>query len=366
MAKFVCPYCLQDCNLKEVLFACNSCGQIHPDMRMFERHPKCQNEGCPGLVTIRLCPKCEHRIPTTALETPNLPFSIVGVPGAGKTNYITVMLQELRNESALQLALSHQDKDTMEHQDELYQMIYEDLTPPPPTEAGERMPQIWSIKNLQRKAKNSVPTYTFTIFDGAGEDHENEIDPTSAVARYINISKAIIFVLDPLTLSSIRRGGIVDQKVMRDSLVGGEGDTKMAGNIISDVANYIRTMNPKLKATSVLNLPVAVVLTKFDTVWNHPSFGPDARIKHPKLTINGGKISMSEIDQVHAEIEHWLHAIGEGALINIMDANFKEYKLFGVSSYGSPPKDASTLNRPDPHRVLDPLLWMFKKQKFID
>ena len=52
---------------------------------------------------------------------------------------------------------------------------------------------------------------------------------------------------------------------------------------------------------------------------------------------------------------------------NALDSHFKEYYFFGVSSYGNPPKDAYTL--PDeikPHRVLDPILWLFKRAKFID
>lgn len=117
----------------------------------------------------------------------------------------------------------------------------------------------------------------------------------------------------------------------------------------------------------MLDIPVAVVLTKFDTIINHRAFGPQALIKSSSLTVRNGMVDMAEIQQVDSEIRNWLEQIGESAFIDALDSHFKEYYFFGVSSYGAPPKDAYTL--PDefkPHRVLDPILWLFKRAKFID
>ena len=366
MEKFVCPYCMQDYGKKEVLYTCPDCGRPS-QLKLFEKTAKCKHSDCSGWATSRKCPKCDHEIPKAVLETENLPFSIIGVPGSGKTNYITVMLQELKKSAGLRLSLSHQDKATKDHQNMHFKMIYEDLMPPPATAAGERMPQIWSIKNLEKMGRNSVPTYTFTIFDGAGEDHKENIDQNSPVARYINMSEAIIFVLDPLTISNIRTEGLVDEETMQNSLGGGMGESADASDIINDIANYIRGMNPrKYKPGDPIKIPVAVVMSKFDTVWRYPSFGDNPLVRNPSLSISGGKISMSEIDEVHGEVKDWLHAIDEVGLLNTLDANFPNHKFFGVSSYGEPPKDAGTLNKPHPHRVLDPILWLFKSKKFID
>ena len=301
-----------------------------------------------------------------ALETPNLPFSIVGVSNSGKTNYITVMLHELGRSSGLRLALGHQTKETLDHQNENYRRIYEEHTRPDSTQSGENMPQIWYVKNLQKKRGSEVPTYTFTIFDGAGEDHENNLDPSSTVCRYINASKAIILAIDPLVLSKVRRGGMVDHDVMVNSLGGYEGETKNAEDVINSVASYIKAARG-IKATKVLDIPVAVVLTKFDTILNHKAFGPQALIRNKSLTVRNGRVDTTEISQVDEEIRNWLYEIGEGAFIDALDSHFKEYYFFGVSSYGHPPKNAYTLSDEiAPHRVLDPILWLFKKAKFID
>lgn len=366
MAKFTCPFCIREYDKSKVLYVCPDCGETTTPGR-FEREPiKCKGSGCGGLATIRKCPSCGQAIPKMALETPNLPFSIVGVSNSGKTNYITVMLHELGKSSGLRLALGHQTKETLDHQNENYHRIYEEHTRPESTQSGENMPQIWFIKNLQKKRGSEVPTYTFTIFDGAGEDHENNLDPSSTVCRYINASKAIILAIDPLVLSKIRRGGMVDHDVMVNSLGGYEGETKNAEDVINSVASYIKAARG-IKATKVLDIPVAVVLTKFDTILNHKAFGPQALIRNKSLTVRNGRVDTTEISQVDEEIRNWLYEIGEGAFIDALDSHFKEYYFFGVSSYGNPPKNAYTLSDEiAPHRVLDPILWLFKKAKFID
>jgi hypothetical protein len=117
----------------------------------------------------------------------------------------------------------------------------------------------------------------------------------------------------------------------------------------------------------MLTIPVAVVLTKFDTLINHKSFGSQALIKDGSLNIRDGKVDTTEIEQVDAEIRHFLEEIGEGTFISTLESHFKEFYFFGVSSYGKPPKDANTLvDNIRPHRVLDPILWLFKKAKFVD
>jgi len=366
MAKFTCPFCIREYNKSEVLYVCPDCGGSTAPGK-FEKEPiKCKTANCGGLATLRKCPKCSEVIPKVALETPNLPFSIIGVSNSGKTNYITVMLHELSRSSGLKLALGHQTKETLDHQNENYRRIYEKHTRPDSTQSGASMPQIWYIRNLQKKRWDNVPTYTFTIFDGAGEDHENNLDPSSTVCRYINASKAIILAIDPLVLSKIRRGGVVDPNVLKNSLGGYTGTEKNAQDIINGVVAYIKAARG-IDAAKMLKIPVAVVLTKFDTLINHKSFSPQALIRGRSMSIRDGKVNITEIEEIDAEIRNWLCEIDEGAFISVLESHFKEFFFFGVSSYGSPPKDANTL--PDdirPHRVLDPLLWLFKKAQFID
>ena len=365
MTKFTCPFCIREYNVSKVKYVCPDCGETS-EPKFGEHEPiKCKHDGCGGLATQRKCPICDQEIPKMALETSNLPFSIVGVSTSGKTNYITVMLQELSKAAGLRLALGSQTRDTARHQRENRDRIYEEHVPAAGTEAGYNFPQIWYIRNLLKKSGSNVPTYTFTIFDGAGEDHEN-LDTTSTVCRYINASKAIILTIDPLVLSKIRCGGIIDPEVMKNSLGGYKGVTKNAEDVINSVAVYIKAARG-IKSTKMLDIPVAVVLTKFDTLLQHKDFAPNALIKSPSLTIRDGKVDLTEIQQVHEEIQNWLYGIDEGSFVNALQSHFKEFYFFGISSFGEPPKADQRL--PDaihPHRVLDPILWLFKKATFID
>jgi hypothetical protein len=276
------------------------------------------------------------------------------------------MLEELKHAPGLRLSLGGQTAETRNHQDENATLIYEDHMPPESTASGEKTPQIWFVKNLQRQGANFTPTYTFTIFDGAGEDHEQNIDPNSAVCRYICASKAIILTIDPLVLSRVRRGGVVDPDVLKNSLGGDKGRAKNAEDVINSVALYIKSARG-IDAGRMLDIPVAIVLTKFDTLLTHKSFGSHAVIKSPSMNIRNGKVDMTEIKQVDEEIRNFLMEIDESSFINAIESQFKEFYFFGVSSYGAPPENANKLpNEIHPHRVLDPILWLFKKADFID
>lgn len=380
MRNFICPYCMNEYSKRKILYWCPECNQEVKPSSVFSRKPfKCNNkleDGrlCMGIATDRKCFYCGEEIEQPMLETPNLPFSIIGVSSSGKTNYITVMLHELGH-SGLNLAVSPQNIDAKKARDENYKRIYEEHKTPDPTPPGKLKPQIWEIKNNQRQYRNKVPTYTFTIFDGAGEDHEKKLDPTSNECNYIRASKAILLIIDPLFLSKIRSGGVVNSEDMKNSLRGIEGEIKNSEDIIMSLAKYIKRIRG-IKTNKKLDIPVAVVLTKFDTVENHQVFGPLIRNKERKMSIEyqksdinreHGKFNMGEIDEIHKEIIGWLKRIGEDQFITNLDSSFKNYCFFGVSSYGAPPTDeASTPRDIKPHRVLDPILWLFKTFNIID
>jgi hypothetical protein len=167
-------------------------------------------------------------------------------------------------------------------------------------------------------------------------------------------------------LPHVRKSGVVDPDVMKNSLGGGIGETKNAEDVINSVVQYIKAARG-IKANQLLDIPVAVVLTKFDTLLTHKAFGSQALIKSPSLNIRNGKVDLTEMRQVSEEIQNFLNEIDEGEFINAIRSQFKEFLFFGVSSYGAPPKNAYTLvDNIHPHRVLDPILWLFKKAKFID
>ena len=368
--KFTCPFCFSEYDKERIKYVCPDCGETtYPKTSAEKKKPSIRCEHCGRMATVRLCPECgEYNkqipeeakgvIPLGALDADgSLPFCIIGVSSSGKTNFITVMLHELSRVSELRIALSAQNKYTRDVQRENYTNIYENHIPPrptDPTELGDRLkPQLWQIKNLMRQKSNTTPTYTFTIYDGAGEDHSERLDPSSA----------IIITLDPLILTNLRR--MINPDVRRNSGAS-EGDTNSAEDIVNSVAAYIKAARG-LNTNKMLTIPVAVVLTKFDTILQLDSLPAGAVVRKPSMTFSRGKVNLTEISQVNEEIRDWLYGIGEGSFIAALESNFKNFYFFGVSSYGEPPETQGSVNENiKPHRILDPVLWLFKEEKFID
>lgn len=378
--KFTCPFCFSSYDKERIKYVCPDCGEETIPTTSSERgKPSIKCKNCGRMATVRLCPHCgeydkqmpeEARgvIPASVLDADgSLPFCIIGVSSSGKTNFITVMLHEMSRVPELRIALSAQNKYTRDVQRENYTNIYEKHIPPrptDPTELGERLkPQLWQIKNLMRQKSSSTPTYTFTIYDGAGEDHTERLDATSAICGYINASNAVIITLDPLILTNLRR--MINPDIRRNSGAS-EGDTNSAENIVNSVAAYIKVAR-NIPTNKMLTIPVAVVLTKFDTILQLDSLPAGAVVRKPSMTFSGGKVNMTEITQVDEEIRDWLYSIGEGSFITALESNFKKFYFFGISSYGKPPETQGSVNENiNPHRILDPVLWLFKEEKFID
>jgi DNA-directed RNA polymerase subunit RPC12/RpoP/GTPase SAR1 family protein len=376
---FTCPYCFNKYDKAMVKYVCPDCGQQTIPQSSDKGKPSIKCETCGKMATVRLCPKCGNFnkkfpgattgvIPAGVLDADgSLPLCIIGITSSGKTNYITVMLHELRHMRDIRIASSPQDASTREtyskHHDEIYvnHVVPEGTNP---LREGETLkPQLWEMKNLMRKHGSTVPTYNFTIYDGAGENHQKDLVPSSTICSYISASKGIIITLDPLILDSLRNK--IDPDVRRNS-GGSRFDSDTASDVVNDLATYIKQAL-SIDTGRVLDVPVAIVLTKFDTVLSLDSIPRNAIIRNPSMTIRDGRVNMEEIKQVDQEIKDWLEYIGEDMFINAIESHFSNYRFFGVSSYGAPPaNEGKTASEIHPHRVLDPVLWLFKQEGFID
>jgi hypothetical protein len=355
MAKYLCPFCCYEYDKSAVPYFCSVCEE-EASPGLFESEPiKCRK--CGGIASVRKCPGCLEEIPKTALETPNLLFGIMGADMSGMSTYITVMLDELKKASALRLRLAPQNEETREQQDGKYRRLYEQHFFLESTTPCSDRPQIWSISNLQRQPTGGTSTYTLVIFDGAGEDYQRNFGHIPNMSRFFNVMKAIILTVDPLVLPNIKNGGAVDPVVMKNSLMGAERSIRDTEEVINNLVTHITTTKG-MRSAQRLNIPVAVVFTKFDTLFNQKAFGP--------LAIRDGKVDAAEFKRVDEEIRNWLHAINEVSFINMLESHFMEVNFFGVSSFGAPPKGIYLEGEPQPHRVLDPMLWLFKKAGVID
>lgn len=356
----ICPYCFNKIIQSDLLYECPD-GHRKKASYVERISKKVKCNGCNKIANKILCPVCESHLPNDMLSTPNLLFSIVGVSGSGKTNYITVMLEELNKvNSGLRIALSYQNQETRNIHRQNFRLIYEEHKKPQATPSGDIPPQIWRIKNLNRQRGNMVGTYTFSIFDGAGEDHEN-MDVYSTQCRYIAVSEAIMLVIDPMILQSVKRSLDKDVYDKSVSFVGDPAD-KNSGDVVNNLATYIKGIGG-IHVNKKIDVPVAVIFTKMDALMNDFRNRP---VSQPSPHVEQGYFQYSDCRAVDNDIKSWLIANGESSFITALEANFREFTFFGVSSYGTVPKSKNELAPVHPHRVLDPIFWFFSIKKFID
>ena len=235
------------------------------------------------------------------------------------------------------------------------------------TESGvSPKPQLWTIMDNSVKGEK-IPTYALTIYDGAGEDCERiDYTPLDAkISRYLSGARMLLIMFDPLLLSSVR---VELSRETLNSSMATERQTSAPGNMVNMVnslANYIRR-NCNIPPGKKIDRRAAVVLTKLDALTEMLNgFSSVSTILKESPHVQNRGFVESDSVMVDLEIRDWLTRQGETAFLGAIDANFKDVRVFGVSSFGRPPDSRKRLAKIRPHRVLDPLMWMLASEGII-
>ena len=372
----VCPHCLRKLKLSSLKFFCVPDEDNRHEVRLSiadrlkNRLPVCRRKFCRNHgLTIReaSCRFCGESLPPQILfHDKFLSFCAVGVAGAGKSSYLTTLIHELKY-SGLPWILQAMDVETTKLAQMNEQNVYEARHCLKGTAAGvSPRPQLWTIMDNSEKGEK-IPTYALTIYDGAGEDCER-IDYTpldSKISHYLSGAKMLLIMFDPLLLSSVR--GELSSETLNASMAT-ERQTSAPGNMVSMVnslANYIRR-NCNISPGKKIDRRAAVVLSKIDALTEMLNgFSSDATILKESPHVQSRGFVDSDSKMIDLEIRDWLTRQGETAFLGAIDANFKDVRVFGVSSFGRPPDMRKRLARIRPHRVLDPLMWMLAGEGII-
>ena len=358
----LCPYCLQELRSRDLKTVCNICGNSVTPTRtesLLKKIPKCKKPGCRGFGSAKQCSHCDSDLPSDILDYEKyLRFSILGITGSGKTNFLKTMLHELSHTSGSPWVLSPMDATTTAIFQENDRAIYSMRQPVAATAPGiTPPPQLWKIKDKNRMTNTVIPSYSMTIFDGAGEDCEH-IDPV--ISRYIEGSKVLVILIDPLALHGVASS--IPQNIMNWSIYASHYKDASAG-MVDGLVRYIRH-NCGIAPGKLINKDVAVVFTKIDAVKD--TFG-SATVMQPSPHLARKGFVKADADAVDAEIRDWLESQGENTFLDAIDTNFikSRVRFFGVSSFGQPPTGSNQLGKVMPHRVLDPLIWMLSKEGIV-
>jgi len=313
---------------------------------------------CKKPVYKRLCPGCHNPIPQGAEEEGSSVFVLLGPKGVGKSHYIAVLINQLRNSFSPEFGATMSpatDRTTMKYRDMYYKRLYEEGRKLAPTLSFEesresREPMIYYLRFL---GGDSPRVYTLAFFDTAGED----LDSTGKMMglnlnSFISRASGIVFLVDPLQIPYINTRIRMDNKPPTGSDV---------ANMLSNIANIIRTNN-SLKMKDPISIPLAVVLTKADVLMKAPENDEESSILfglNSSLYIERerGKYDRTNFDQISVEIEEYMRrAVSKNFVQAVKE--FKEHSYFAVSALGSNPTGNVLTRGISPMRVEDPFIWL--------
>jgi GTPase SAR1 family protein len=378
----VCPYCFEGFTSSEVAFRCIRPAGCPPEEdkplsdyqrltatmmlpRVFTpspgwRTPTSARCTCGTRSTKAVCPHCHNTLPGQFSATSHHTIALIGAKGAGKSNYIAVLVHELRNKvgQRFNAALNALDEQTIKRYREHFErFVYDKREVVPATPSGMaalHYPLVYRLgitRRWLRLFRRNRAT-TLVLFDTAGEDLGNS-DTMAIATRYFASSHGLIFLLDPLQIPAVR------QLLGLPELAAGEAEPP--GDIIFRVCELIRKLRG-IGPEQPIRIPVAIVFSKIDEV---------RRILEPDSILNrasehDGAFDLADAEEVdetvRAHVNRWLGPNFHATL----EQNFSLVRYFGISALGDAPTNDGTLPRGvQAFRVEDPFLWLLHRNGYI-
>ena len=396
MAKstIICPYCFEKSPSKNIQFRCtNKLCKLVDDVEMTRyengdiRTPKkgqrtfvtpkpgAARANCPdcgNATTKQVCPKCHNPLPESTLSGKDMIISVVGGRATGKSHFVGVLIKELTERISVSFggAMEGFDDSYKRWESGFYSHLYVDGMKLDLTKSslqnvnnGAYRPLIFKLK-LPHKSflGSSIDSFTFVFFDTAGEDL-NDADTMSTVNKYICQSAGIIFLLDPVQIPAVasqidagtaqRAAGGVDYRL-----------AARADDIMTRVSNLIRN-DRGWPENRKIDIPVAAVFSKFDVI--EPLVPRESILHTNSPHCATGQLVLSDWNEVNQDVKGLLQAWNASAFTSQLETNYTTYSYFTASALGlnNNPTAAGRIERPRPHRIEDPLLWLMYKNGVI-
>lgn len=364
---FLCPKCFKEMTTNDVAYVCNNnrppspcplAASGEPQTPANPRKPKCAECGRP--LIIKVCPECRMELPMDIGETKNYSIAMLGAKYSGKSNYIAVLINQLRNEIGRSFdcaLMARGDRTIQRYRDEFYNPLYRQRTVVRGTDAGEVEPLMYSLifkrrGGLFRKAVNDAVALTF--FDTAGENL-NDLSTMSTYNSYLRHSDGIILLVDPLQLPVVRA-----QLERRMELPEENAD---ASELLTRTIEVVRSGMGHSGGDRPIDIPIAVAFTKIDAV--KYLIDPSSCLQNNSTHIQKGQFDEQDFrdtsDEMQSLVDNWAGM----ELTNLVTQNFAHYGFFGLSALGSNPDTNMRIPRFRPFRVADPFLWLLAEKKVI-
>jgi len=313
---------------------------------------------CGRAAYLRLCPVCHNPIPQGAEDSESTVFVVLGSKGVGKSHYIAVLINQLKNSFATEFDTTLSpatDRTTVKYRDTYYKRLYEERrklnsTPSFEADRAARDPMIYYLRFLK---EDHPRVYTLAFFDTAGEDLDSTDKMLSLnINAFISRASGIVYLVDPLQIPYINSRIRMENKPH----TGPDVNDKL-----SYIAGIIRSNN-KLKSRDKIDIPLAVVLTKADVLMKAPEneeenkvlFGPESSLN---IDRERGRYDKTNFDEISTEMQEYLRRTVSPAFIQTV-SQFRHHEFFAVSALGNNPTGSVLTRGITPYRVEDPFIWL--------
>lgn len=365
--KILCPRCFDEFSTDDIEYICTNASAVSRCQHAVDRTPQhptnpkkpvCEECGKP--LATKICPKCGGELPLNIGTAKNYPISIIGAKESGKSNYVAVLINQLKNETGRSFNCSLMacgDKTLNRYRTEFYDPLYRHRTCVRGSDAGDVEPLIYSLifqrkGGLFKKAVNDAVSLTF--FDTAGENLTN-LDSMQTFNRYLYHSSGIILLLDPLQLPKVR-----DELEGKIRLPQENTDVT---EILNRTIEIIREGTGNTDLRKKIDIPLAISFTKIDAV--ESLLDPASCLKNDSVHINKGGFDKVDFQDTNEEmqslVENWLGL----ELFQAVSTQFSNFAFFGLSALGSNPDMENKIPKFRPFRVADPFLWILAQEKII-
>ena len=316
--------------------------------------PAC--EECGEAMALRICPECGFEMDSADLLRGLMSVSVVGSSGCGKSNFLAVLIDQLRSEMCkiygCTLYPIGGDRTMDYYQREYHRPLFEQGVCVPSTAQEDLNPLTYSLL-FSGEAKDKGNSVGLAFYDSCGKKLEDQHE-MAAHNRSLFGSGGIIFLLDPSQLPLIK-----DARKAKNMRVLETDAQSMLLRTVHLIHNGLSIS----RADEKINIPIAICLTKLDILYPHldpASFIGDTSRHLRRPMLNAADISSCNME-VMALLENW----GGGELVRHVESQFSDFCFFGLSSLGAEPGSQNEVARISPHRVLDPLLWLLWRKQVL-
>lgn len=364
MKKFTCPYCyekhqINTCNMKcsyNVAGTNINCAKdVKKDGSGYiptEKKKSCF-QNCTLARKSIYCNLVNKEIPSDFLRTDGFSIALVGAKASGKSNYIGVLVEEIKRKMTgsfnCSINITCSEESNTYYNSHYYRPLYINKLVVDATSQDDIPPLIFPIRFMNRISKQVA---TLTFYDTAGENLDSP-DKMVVNNKYIPNANGIILLLDPLQIPAVREKlkGKITLPAQNTDI------SEILSRIVQNIRD-VRNIKGKIK------IPIALAFTKLDTLESFNIIKEDSSLRNESEHLKKGVFSMEDFENVNLEIKDILENYYNSELEQLLK-NFSNYAFFALSSLGASPIGTKLSKEITPKRVLDPLLWILAENKYI-